>query len=534
MARIAIAPPFNAHTFGPLGKTYDRLTEDGAVPIINFLLGSHYNNSINGELTATSTGSIIEDSLYSSAGELRISGKSSDGTVISKTGSFTTFTYLFPGVKLAGHLKLSNPTVAPPDYMKARYTIEDLSTVNKIHIELKSGLTQATLYVYKEIASVETLVVSQPISIGEDEVYFELDWQEAGITKFYYMEPTGTSKIRILNSNIDVDVGECKISCSLTSTVNAVCTVYSDYLWIAYPNIFVTYDVPLADRLYGKVYVFDTNNSDTEADWTEAFSPDHAFIGERIIDNGIIRVKITSAPSMIVYGYNGSSWVETSTINPISNTNIAATVLHNFVFERFNYSQCKFKIQYGIVEHIVDLRRGMPYVTIMSNSKYFKVSTSKARFALSVDDPDTKLQDFNQKFSDEANRGNPLNLATPVTTFTFTDNDNATTGIDWINDNWYCWYNIANSDTAGWIGVTKDPVALAVKATSSSALDNMSWTFDTNPTLVGVGVITGSTNVTISGVPRILAVSSPDQYVKWRANECLFTGNQKIFLKKKR
>ncbi len=49
MAHLSVSPPNNAGTFNPLAKTYDRSSKDGDIPVINFLIGSHYNARIGGE-----------------------------------------------------------------------------------------------------------------------------------------------------------------------------------------------------------------------------------------------------------------------------------------------------------------------------------------------------------------------------------------------------------------------------------------------------------------------------------------------------
>jgi len=105
MAHISISPPVGADTFTPLAKAYDRTSKDGNVPVINFLIGSHYNARIAGEISVSATGDIASDTLKAISGKLEIAGKANTGT-IEKIGTFNSFMYFFPGVRLVGQMEI--------------------------------------------------------------------------------------------------------------------------------------------------------------------------------------------------------------------------------------------------------------------------------------------------------------------------------------------------------------------------------------------------------------------------------------------
>ena len=534
MAHLSLSPPVGAGQFTPLSESYARTTKDGDVPVINFLLGSQYNIKIDGEINITSTGNISNDTLKAVTGKLEIAGQS-DGTEIKKIGSFSSFMYFFPGVKILGHSELQDPTVASGTE-RIRYEYEDLATGDMLRVDLTSGASNANLKLLEVVSGVETELASFTLTGSVEEIQWELDFLDGGVTKFYYKEASGV-KTRIFNGDVNANIAECKVSCQLISNQTSVKTVKSDYLFILYPNVFIGYDAPLVERLSGRVRVWDDMNEVSEADWFEVFSGDHKFIGLRIIENGMIRIKFKTTPSMEVFGWNTVSvaWQSIGDISPMSSAGDLATTLHNIVFEKFNNVHVKVIAKYGIVDHVIDIKRGWPCARIASNGKNIRVDTTKRRFALSVDNTSTEILNFNQKTSDDANRGNPLNLTVPDNPYIFVTGTDIDKGINRIDDNWYAWYNENSSnDMVGWLGVLKKPTALKISANSATELDYIQWGFDTDPTIFSIGILRGDSTALINGVPTPFHIGNIDQYIKWRANESIFGFDQKQLPRTKR
>ena len=536
MAHLSFSPPSGAGTFSPIAKAYDRDTKDGPVPVLTFLLGSHYNNKYNGEMNITATGNIINDSVIVSSGKLEIAGESADGTEVEKIASFNSFTYLYPGVRIVGHSEIEDANVGsgPVPVQRMEYVFEDLSTGDKLIIRLQGDNGEAHLILVEEVDGSETELVNQALTAAVTEVHWQLNFREDGLTKFWYKEPSG-SKTRIFNGDVNADLAECKCSAKLVLDQQSTKTVKSDFMWMFYPNLFTTYDVSLANRILGRIKIYDDMNEGAEADWVEVFSGDHEFTGKRVVENGLCRLIFVSSPAvgMEVYGWNGSSYELTGTVIPVDDDGTASSTLHDVIFDIFNNEQCKIIAKYGIVEHIIDLHRGWPYARILSNTKKFKVNTSKERFALSVNSTSSELTNFNQATSDDTNQGNPLNFTSPTSTFTFTNDSNATTGLQLIDDNWFAYYDLAVNDVVGFTAVAKRPTGLVLTATSATELSNFIMTFDENA-LVAVGILSSQPNSKIGGIPKPFYVGSSDEYVKWRANEAIASYNQKLFLTKKR
>jgi hypothetical protein len=537
MAHISLSPAVAAAKFSPIEKSYDRITKEGVVPQINFLLGSQYNIPIGGETSINSVGNITNDAVRVTGGKLEIDAESTDGSEVEKIVSFTSFMYFYPGIKVVGNSEIQDDDVGPPTLptQRMRYEIQDLATEDKLRIDLEGGDGQAEFKVRQVVDGVETILAEASLTAGITEVKWEIVYLEQGLTKIYYKEPVG-DRIRIFSGTLGSDLGESRLSASFMSTQQTLKTVKSDFIWIYYPNLFVGFGVSLTDRLNGRVRIFDTNNEASEADWDEVFASDHPFVGERVVQNGLVRLWFKTTPKMDVYGWNvdATAWELTGSVIPKSSLGDVATGLKDIIFNKFNDIHVKAIVKYGIVTHFVNLRRGQASARIFTNSKQFRINTAKRRFALSTGTTATQIQDFNQLKSDDTNRGNPLNLSPTVNPFIFTNDSDVDTGLLLVDDNWFSYYNENDAtDTAGFVGVTKRPTGMEVSAVSATELNNIDFTFDINAVFC-VGILEGDPTTKINNIPVIFNIGDIDTYVKWRANEGIYGFDQRGYVKRKR
>jgi len=538
MAHISLSPPSGAGTFSPLAKAFDRTTKGGTVPVVNFLIGSHYNAAIGNEMTFDSTGNIDSDSVIVNDGDLEIAGKSTDGTDVTKISSFSPFMYFYPGLKIVGHLELPQAVLLGLNYDRIRYEFQDLATLDTLQIDFETGVINPQVIFREIINGVPTVLSTTQMSISTTEIYFELDFLDEGITKFYLIDKTAAgTKTRVYRGTLIANIAESKVACILLTNQTTIKTVKSDFIWIFYPKIFLSYDVALSTRLLGRVQVFDTIiTADTdETNWREVFSSDHEFTGDRIIENGIVRLWFKpTLPGMSVYGWDGSAYILTTDVIPRSSQGDLGTTLHDIIFERFNNTQVVLNVKYGILEHIINLRRGTPYCRISATSNKFRINTTKERIVLSTKTTATEIPDFNQQNTDNTNRGNPLNLSPTVNPFIFTNDSNVNTGLQLLNDNYISWYNTSTAaETVGFIGFMERPIACTVTATDATTLSNITWGF-TNLFVGTIGVLTGPTDTSISGILTIFAMGDDDTYVKYRANEGIWGFDQRMALRRKR
>jgi len=536
MTHLALSPAKNARAFTPLTKSFDRTGKDGAIPQINYLIGSQYNVKIDGNLAITSVGDITADTAKAVAGKLEIAGQLVTGALVEKIASYTSFMYFYPGLKIVGNSEVQDADVGsgPIPIQRIRHVYEDLSTTDQIIIDFQGGDGNAQLVFSEKVSGVTTILVTKEITVGVKNVKWELDFQEDGVTKFWYKEPSGT-RTRIFNGVLDAEMGESKVSVKLMLDQTSTKTVKSDFMLIYYPNINIGYDVAIADRLQGRIKVFDTNNSVPESGWIEVFSGDHEFVEDRVIENGFIRLRFKTTPEMQVFGWSvtAGAWELASSVIPKNTQGDLATTLQDIIFRIYNDSSVKLNVKYGIVDHVVEIKRGQPYARICTTSKEFRVAMTARRFALSTD-VNTDIPDFNQENTDDTNRGNPLNLSPANNPFIFTNDSNVNTGLLLLDDNWFGWYDENDSNNmVGWMAVSKRCTGLIITATSPTALEKAEWTFDANA-IITVGILESDPTSVISGVPLPFHIGDPDAYVKFRANESLYGFNQKGFLRRKR
>ncbi len=421
MAHISLSPAVAAFNFSPIEKSFDRITKEGVVPQIDFLLGSQYNIPIGGETSISSIGSITNDAVSISGGKLEIDAESTDGSQVEKIVSFTSFMYFYPGVRIVGQSELEDWDLGPsPPVQIIRYEFEDLSTADKLRVDLQAGDGFAIFSVKETVDGVETTLVTKNVTPDHQNIKWEISYLESGLTKIFYKEVTG-ERVRIFEGTVNAKLGEAKVSARHVSTEQATKTVKSDFIWIYYPNLFVGSSVALTDRLNGRVRIFDTNDTDVESDWTEVYATDHPFVGERVVQNGLIRIRFKPTPKMEIYGWNvnDTAWELTGSVIPKSTLGDVATSLKDIIIEKFNDIHVKLIVKYGIATHIVNVRRGQPVARIVTDSKEFRINTAKQRFVLSTDDQVNDIPNFNQSLSDNSNRENPLNHSPQINPYIF-------------------------------------------------------------------------------------------------------------------
>ncbi len=541
MTHINLAAPPTATGFNPVSSSILRASKDGCLNIVNVLTGSHYTMTHAGILTTTCSGPIACDTVTITCSKIESALRSTcSGTCAVKTSSFTSFMYFFPKVKIIGHLEVQCACVGggPVPVQSAQYKFEDLSTTDSVQFTLAGGCGNAVFKMEETVACVTSTIVTYCLPACEKEVVFDFTFKCEGQDKLSRMLKCDAGKTQISTTSLTADIAEVKVSFNATTDQTSVKTLKSDYILLVYPSMFAGYDVCLTERLEGEVKIWDTNNTCTEACWTRIRSGDAPRKGEMVVENGLIRTRISegSAPRLQIFGWDNQvcgNWISTHDVMPINSGGSVSNVVQDIVITKLNPAQVKLNVRFGIVDYALKMARGNPFITLMSNSTQFKVETSKERFALSTGTPATQIQNYNQLKSDDACRGNPLNLCPPVTTTTFTDDCNVNTGLNLRDDNWYAFYNITCCETAGWVADLLEPTGLTVAATTACALDEIIWTYP-RKTVMGTGVINADTVTQVNCIPLIFHVGTPDTYVKWRANESIWTFSERQFLRKRR
>ena len=560
MTRLSIATPVGTTGFQPIGKVYDRAAKDGSVPITTFLIGSHYNINTSGILSVTTDGTYMtSNTLATASSKLELSGKS---TTANNTGiltaSYATFTYLYPKTTIVGHSQLAVSTTSgtPKPVHRIRYKYEDIITTDALIVDWEvdpSTGANAVLNFRQKVDGVESVLGTYAAPAGDTEINWEIRYLEEGVTKLYYKRASGT-RTRLYKGSPTADLAECKCTVEYHTGETTARTVKSDFMFIWYPSAHIQYQASLTNLLLGNCKVYDTKNL-AEASWVRVYSGDHEFKGNRVIENGLLRMEITSDPKIKFYGWNttNSAYEYIGALIPVDTNENFSTALHDVLFTQLTKSRMAFTIKFGIIDFEIDFHRGNPSARIKADTKRYRFETSKARLAVSADYNNEKLVNWNQYSSDDAGKGNPLNLSNPVfqnsafqtsafqsifsnavNPYPLTNDTNATTGIQNIDDNWFAVYDIDKvSDTVGFVSVLKRPTGVTIKGASSTTLEYIDFTFDAKMA-IGVGILEASTASKVSGIPLAFHIGNPDTYIKWRANEAVTAFGQRQFARRKR
>ncbi len=546
MTRLEMGTGVGAVRFNPIDFTYVRTTKEGDIPIITYLLGSHFNESKDGIITQSQSTNLENPAIVFTGGKMELTGDSStSGTTERLTATHSTFTYFFPKSIFQGHAELQDAVVGEftPGVKfveRMRTEFEDLGNGDKLTLDLESGNsvtpTPAQFLVKETRGGVETILAKFDLPTGEKIIEWQVKFLEEGVTKILYKRITG-DPIVLFKGDLSAELTECKIKHELfTDIATPSKTVKTDFIWCRYPALFSGHDTPMVNKDKAIVKIFDTEGTEVEADWQRVYSKDHEFFGDRVIENGLFRMRFKDTPEIECSGWNvaNTAWEIIGSVIPTNNTASKAAVLQDVIISSFNSSQIRIIAKFGTVDYIIFFKKGMPYMRIRLQSKSVNFKTTKERFALSNTlTPDTNLTDYNQKNTDDTNKGNPLNLAAPENISVFTEGTDTDRGLDHVDDNWFAVYDLSADDMVGWIGTMLIPKTLDVEASDATTLKELRFTFK-RETIICVGVLEGDPTAASGGVPSVFNASGDDTYVKWRANAGIFAWEQKPYVRKKR
>jgi hypothetical protein len=385
-------------TFRPVTSSIVRKSKQGDVNVVIMLFGTHYNVKMDGVLQQDTEGDIDNNTITVSDSKVHLAmqREAAGSGVAEQIATFSSFMYFYPGLKIRGHLQLDETShvVTVPE-LEGHYHFKDLLSSDELVFKL-TRLEDNLLFEMAEVVSaVETVLYSENLAVGADEIYFEFVYLENGKSKFYivtdYKLPTQTISRKWVG-DLTAKIGECNVTLHHHNEEEVIHTVSSDLLFIEYPQIFLKFDRNSTDRFIGNIRVYDTDNELLEADWIRVRSRDHKFTGDRVIENGLIRLVIpTSNPEIEIWGWNsnaGQQWERTMRISPESDTGILPLKIQNVVIEYFKNDQINCEFNFGTSVYQFLMTRGDPYITMLNKGKTkFNFRTAKDRFIGDFSDP---------------------------------------------------------------------------------------------------------------------------------------------------
>ncbi len=419
MTRLTMAVSGDPLTFRPVTSSIVRTSKDGSVDVIIMLVGTDYNITMNGILQEDATGDIEPSTqdidVNNGFLELKAEQKTAGVTIANLVGTFSSFMYFYPGTIIRGHIMLDETAHGiPVPELEATYHFKDLLSNDEVLFRLIREENNLKFEFVEIVDSVENIIFTVALAGGVDEYFFEFRFLKDGKSKLLRIDDWKLStqtKVRVWIGDIKAKIGECNVSAHLHNIEETLHTMSSDFLFIDYPLVFLKFDRTSSQRLIGRIRMYDDRNDPVEANWREIRSRDYKFEGNRIIENGMIRLIIkTVDPVIEIWGWNyenvSPSWELALTFKPDTDAGIPSLRIQNLLFEYFSYEQLKCNVNFGTAIYTFIISRGDPYITMLNTGKTkFKIQSAKDRF---VGDFKDQHNGYTLKNTDES--GNPDTL----------------------------------------------------------------------------------------------------------------------------
>ena len=316
MTRLNLAVTGDPLTFRPVSSSIVRKSKDGDVSVVILLFGTHYNISMSGILQQNQNNHIDTNTakILTIDGKLNIIGKqkntSSEDAHIY--GSFGSFMYFYKGTGIEAHLELDEGShILPVPKLEGYYEFSDLLSEDKLIFKLIRNQNDVKFSFIEEVDGTETELFGETLETDIKDIWFEFKYLENGKSKLYTFtnhDLKTATKTRKWLGNIKAKIGECRVSSNLVNGEKVDHKFISDAIFIKYPEIYLNFDRTSTERFVGQIKMFDDLNEVVENKWKQIRSRDHKFIGNRIIENGMIRIIIkTNNPVIEIWGWNYNS-----------------------------------------------------------------------------------------------------------------------------------------------------------------------------------------------------------------------------------
>lgn len=519
MTRLTIAVAGDPLTFRPVTSSLVRKSKDGNVSVVILLFGSHYNISMAGILQQDSTGD-IEDNTKSIASsnsnlELKLEQKSGGATIANLIGTYSSFMYFYPGLKIRGHLKLpiTSHVVTVPTLI-AEYHFKDLLSKDELIFRLTLLENNLKFDLIETVNTVENILYTEALDALKDEYYFEFGFNINGKSRFYKLDNFETetqTRVRKFIGDLKAKIGECNVSMHGHNSEQVLRILSSDLILLEYPEIFLKFDRTSIERFIGQIKMYDDMNTIVEADWQQIRSRDYKFIGNRVIENGMIRIIInTSNPNIEIWGWNYEAlvpvWEKVMTLITDADNGSKSLKIQNIKFEYFSKLQIKADINFGTSVYSLIMTRGDPYITLLNKNKLkFKFKSAKNRMG-------ADFTTGNYNLSNTFINGNPTVRALSTETLSgFT-----------LNDNYFGIYNDSDINAiVGWMSNIVQSTSIKIDIVGSDT--EYEFTYPRVGNIFGIGVLPSFPTNLVGGVPFPFVVGTQDKYIKWLANESVLS-----------
>ncbi|MHA1613232.1 MAG: hypothetical protein ACTSYJ_00120 [Candidatus Thorarchaeota archaeon] len=310
----------------PVDWSFTRDGKDGAEVIVPLFGGDEFigevlegnwqkgfSTNMTGPFTAKLNGS----------GFVELTGQSTaDGTWGSGWISSQSKVPLLDDIVIDVHLKIDNITSTEGAqieiYLSEDGTGSNPAGDNYIRIILRAITTGYRIYIDKMVnGSTAILLGWTDVTNNEGTVRIRIQENKSGHrhTHFYYHDGVGdvdesTDEVSGSPFQLDLPIDSGYVGLKLATSTAESHTVSSDFIRVTYPDFKVVYDLDDVDVNKGDVKVWDTMGSSDEFDWQRVFDVNHQFVGDCVVENGLIRLRIKHGQiyGLELYYWNGSAW----------------------------------------------------------------------------------------------------------------------------------------------------------------------------------------------------------------------------------
>ena len=400
----------------PVEPTFYRHSKDGAIPIVALFGGDEFVGEVlegqwlkgdDGEIEGPFTAKINNGSLEL-AGRSDAAGTWRSGWITSKQKIPIT-----NGCTVDVHLKVPSSTSSDKVTLAFILSIQEGGIPegrnDNINVGLRVNTTTFEIRVRKRVNGAETTLVPLTI-VNNNEGTFRFKFEpDDGHFHLYYHDGSGSvneATDELDGSPFTLDsVFQNSLMCpsfQLATDYATLSTVSSDFIRVSYPDFKVVYDLDDSDYQSGnrgEVIVWDTMGSDNEDDWVRVFDPSHKFVGDCIIENGLVRFKVElETNDYCKWGFwNGSSWSMYDIVMPSGYRKARDFKLKVLTLEKVSV---EFKsLFYDATDNLnrVEIRSGEPFirVTLVSGNPqaiYYRYPTCRFVYSQGTKIIDDNLQ----------------------------------------------------------------------------------------------------------------------------------------------
>ena len=309
----------------PVDWSFTRDGKDGAEVIVPLFGGDEFvgevlegnwqkgdDGAIQGPFTAKLNGS----------GSLELSGRSDAGGTW-RYGWITTRSKipLLDDLTIDFHIKLEGHSSSDSYRGECFITDEESGnpwSSNCIYLALQADTTTYKILIQKRVNGTTTTLLNWTTvtnAEGTWRIKFEENKSGHNHTHFFYHDGSGdvnesTDEVSGSPFTLDLAINSGCMAYKLNSTETTNRTVSSDFVRVTYPDFKVVYDLDDDDVSKGDVKVYDTIGSDDESEWQRVLDVNHQFVGDCVVENGLIRLWIDEGEmyGLKLYYWNGNAW----------------------------------------------------------------------------------------------------------------------------------------------------------------------------------------------------------------------------------